>query len=61
MSQCQAVQRCTRERIGLILEGFGTDDLDHMTENGAITVTCEFCNVDFRFRRGDVGRGGAAG
>lgn len=53
--------RCTRERIGLILEGFGTDDLDHMTENGAITVTCEFCNVDFRFRRGDVGRGGAAG
>lgn len=47
--------RCTRERIGRILDGFGADDLDHMAEQGAITVTCEFCNVDFRFRRGDVG------
>ncbi len=53
--------RCTRARIGRILEGFGADDLDHMAENGAITVTCEFCNVDFRFRRGDVGTGGTAG
>jgi molecular chaperone Hsp33 len=49
--------RCTRERIGRILAGFGEDDLDHMAEAGAITVTCEFCNVDFRFLRGDVGAG----
>ncbi|MCU0986115.1 MAG: Hsp33 family molecular chaperone HslO [Acetobacteraceae bacterium] len=50
--------RCTRERIGMILSGFGADDLDHMSEEGAITVTCEFCNVDFRFRRGEVDRRG---
>jgi redox-regulated HSP33 family molecular chaperone len=30
-----------------------------MAEQGAITVTCEFCNVDFRFLRGDVGAGAA--
>jgi len=52
--------RCTRERIGQILAGFGSDDLDHMSEAGAITVTCEFCNVDFRFSRGEVvGQAGA--
>jgi molecular chaperone Hsp33 len=51
--------RCTRERIGRILAGFGEADLDHMTEEGAIIVTCEFCNVDFRFSRGDVQPGGA--
>jgi molecular chaperone Hsp33 len=52
--------RCTRERIGRILAGFGDDDLDHMQQDGAITVTCEFCNVDFRFTRGDVGATGDA-
>ncbi len=45
--------------------GFGSAELDQMAEDGAITVTCEFCNVDFRFDRGDVGAaspadGGAA-
>jgi len=48
--------RCTRERIGRVLEGFGEEDLDHMAEDGAITVTCEFCNVDFRFARDELGR-----
>lgn len=51
--------RCTRDRIGTILAGFGEDDLDHMSEDGQITVTCEFCNVDFRFSRGEVGQSGA--
>lgn len=46
--------RCSRERIGRVLAGFGAEDLDHMAEDGTITVTCEFCNVDFRFDRGDV-------
>jgi molecular chaperone Hsp33 len=46
--------RCTRDRIGRILAGFGGEDLDHMSEAGHITVTCEFCNVDFRFSRGEV-------
>ena len=56
--------RCSRQRLAGILEGFGADDLDHMTVGGDIVMTCEFCNLDFRFPRGDVrgkARGGADG
>ena len=51
--------RCSRQRLSGILEGFGADDLDHMANDGAIVMTCEFCNLDFRFDRRDVlGKGG---
>lgn len=50
--------RCSRQHLAGILEGFSAADLDHMAEDGDITMTCEFCNLDFRFARGDV-RGGA--
>lgn len=43
--------RCSRARLAGVLSGFPADDLDHMAEQGAITMTCEFCNVDFRFDR----------
>ncbi len=46
--------RCSRARLAGILEGFSTDDLDHMAIDGAIVMTCEFCNHDFRFPRQDV-------
>ena len=46
--------RCSRARLGAILEGFSTDDLDHMAVDGDIIMTCEFCNFDFRFARGTV-------
>jgi len=50
--------RCSRARLAGVLTGFPEDDLDHMAEGGAITMTCEFCNLAFRFDRADV-RGGA--
>ncbi|WP_369413612.1 Hsp33 family molecular chaperone HslO [Caldovatus aquaticus] len=51
--------RCSRARLALILERFSDEDLDHMIqEDGAITVTCEFCNHGFRFERSEL-RGGA--
>ncbi len=56
--------RCSRQRLAGILEGFGADDLDHMAVGGDIVMTCEFCNVAFRFPREDVHgqeRGSAAG
>jgi molecular chaperone Hsp33 len=57
--------RCSRARLAGVLSGFGEGDLDHMAQaDGAITMTCEFCNLDFRFERAEVGRGagnGAAG
>ncbi len=46
--------RCSRARLAGVLEGFPPDDLDHMAEGGAITMTCEFCNLDFRFERDEV-------
>ncbi len=53
--------RCSRARLGGILEGFSHDDLDHMAINGDIVMTCEFCNFDFHFPRDSVaGNPGAA-
>ncbi len=50
--------RCSRSRLSEILEGFVPDDLDEMATSGAIVMTCEFCNLDFRFDRAEVrGRG----
>ena len=46
--------RCSRARLSGILEGFSTDDLDHMVVEHDIVMTCEFCNLDFRFDRGEV-------
>ena len=46
--------RCSRARLANILEGFSADDLDHMVVAGDIVMTCEFCNHDFHFARGDV-------
>jgi molecular chaperone Hsp33 len=43
--------RCSRARLAGILEGFPKDDLDHMTVEGDIVMTCEFCNFDFHFPR----------
>ncbi len=50
--------RCSRQRLSNILEGFSGDDLDHMAIGGDIVMTCEFCNLDFRFERTEV-RGGS--
>jgi molecular chaperone Hsp33 len=46
--------RCSRQRLAGILEGFSGDDLDHMAVDGDIVMTCEFCNLDFRFARAEV-------
>ena len=46
--------RCSRARLAGVLAGFSGDDLDHMAEDGVITMTCEFCNLGFRFNRDEV-------
>jgi molecular chaperone Hsp33 len=46
--------RCSRARLAGILDTFPEDDLDHMAVDGDIVMTCEFCNIDFRFPRQDV-------
>jgi molecular chaperone Hsp33 len=46
--------RCSRARLAGILAGFSADDLDHMTIGSDIVMTCEFCNHNFLFPRGEV-------
>jgi len=43
VAQCS----CSRPKITDMLGRFSQDDRDHMVENGAISVTCEFCNATY--------------
>jgi molecular chaperone Hsp33 len=51
LAQCS----CSRERVEAMLKSFSQDDRDHMVENGAISVTCEFCSAQYKFAPADVG------
>ena len=46
--------RCSRAKLTGILEGFTPEELDEMSVEHDIVMTCEFCNVDFRFPRSDL-------
>ncbi len=48
--------RCSRARLASVLATFPDDDLDHMAEDGQITMNCEFCNVGFSFDRTEIAR-----
>ena len=39
--------RCSQDRITEMLGGFSADEQADMVENGAITVTCEFCSKTY--------------
>jgi molecular chaperone Hsp33 len=36
------------------LSSFPRDEIEDMSEDGAVTVTCEFCKTDYRFAKEDV-------
>ena len=40
---------CNSGKIAAVLERYSEDDLRDMVEDGAITVTCEFCRKSFQF------------
>lgn len=47
--------RCSRERVSNLLGSFGASELEDMREpDGAITVTCEFCNAKYRFQTEEI-------
>jgi molecular chaperone Hsp33 len=46
---------CSRASVKAMLESFPQEDRDHMVENGAISVTCEFCSSKYVFAPEDVG------
>lgn len=42
--------RCDRERVAAMLRGIGREEVDSIiAEQGAVTVTCEFCRRPYRF------------
>jgi molecular chaperone Hsp33 len=42
--------RCSRERVAGMLRALGAEELDPIVaEQGAVTVTCEFCHRPWRF------------
>ena len=48
---------CSRQRVELLLQGFGPDELADMREpDGAVTVTCEYCSIEYRFSPADIAK-----
>jgi len=41
--------RCSREKIEGVLAGFSAEEIEHMTVDGRIVVTCEFCSSRYDF------------
>lgn len=41
--------RCTPEKLKGVLALLSADDLEHAATEGVVTMTCEFCNKDFKF------------
>jgi molecular chaperone Hsp33 len=49
--------RCSRERVETMLRRFPEHELDDMkADDGDVVVTCQFCNVDFRFDDAQLAR-----
>lgn len=56
----QVMRRCTceRERLARILAGFPAEDRDDMVKDGAVVMTCEYCNRDWRFTEAEIDAAG---
>ncbi len=48
--------RCSRERVADMLAQFTAEQVDDMTVDGRIVVTCEFCSTRYDFDPDDVRR-----
>jgi molecular chaperone Hsp33 len=40
---------CSREKIHGVLSGFTAEEIRDSTEDGKITVACEFCSTSYEF------------
>jgi molecular chaperone Hsp33 len=48
--------RCSRERVGGMLRGLGADEVQGiLAERDEVEIGCEFCGLQYRFDRVDVG------
>jgi molecular chaperone Hsp33 len=52
--------RCSGERVQAVLAGMPSEDIDEITVDGKITMTCEFCSKDYSFDPQTIRQGGNA-
>ena len=45
---------CSRDRLKGVLQGFTAEEIEASTEDGQITVTCEFCSTDYHFEPAEL-------
>ena len=50
--------RCSRERVEAMLGQFTAEQVDDMTVDGAIVVTCDFCSTHYHFDPAEVRKAG---
>lgn len=48
--------RCSRERVSDVLASLDRGELEELRVDGAVAVTCEFCNATYRFTDADLDR-----
>ncbi|MCX8995884.1 Hsp33 family molecular chaperone [Rhizobiaceae bacterium BDR2-2] len=48
---------CSREKLFGVLKGFTAEELEASTEDGAISVTCEFCSTTYRYEASEILQG----
>lgn len=46
--------RCSRERVAKILASLPRDSLEEYKIEDAVVMTCQFCNIDYRFDDSDL-------
>jgi molecular chaperone Hsp33 len=46
--------RCSRERVATVLRSFPRSEIEELKVDGALVVTCEFCNTQHVFDESDV-------
>jgi len=45
---------CSREKVKGVLKSFSDEEIEESQEDGAITVTCEFCSTTYRYEAAEV-------
>jgi molecular chaperone Hsp33 len=53
----QAVQdrcSCSRDKIKGVLQGFSAEEIEASTEEGQVTVTCEFCSTSYHYEPSEL-------
>ncbi len=53
--------RCSLDKVATTLRAFPQAEIEAMSEDGTVTVTCEFCKADYRFDEAALGALYAAG